>query len=299
LMTISPDGKITDVNHATELVTGQTREHLIGSDFAVYFTEPEKARAGYRRVFTKGFVIDYPLAIRHVTGLVTEVLCNASLYRDANDEVAGVFAAARDISRIPPAELIPRPKSRRRLWHYVGFAIAAIVFLIAATAVPIVLRSWLQELQEQSSILRSTGTNSRMQRLLLEVTPTPARARAAQVQMQPGTDAELGYTPIYSVATSNHNPGVIGRESSISRFADEMPALLNGNCAHLNQQLTNQTPNLSDFIVCPMIGKSHRLIGLLLLSWDQGDQTPANFDPAIAATRQAAIDIAAIWTGNR
>ena len=89
LVTISPDGKITDVNHGTELITGQRREHLIGTDFAIYFTEPEKARAGYRRVFTKGFLIDYPLAIRHVAGTVTAVLCNASLYYDASGRWKG------------------------------------------------------------------------------------------------------------------------------------------------------------------------------------------------------------------
>ena len=84
---------------ATELITGQRREHLIGTDFAIYFTEPEKARAGYRRVFTKGFVIDYPLAIRHVAGTVTEVLCNASLYHDANGAVGGRVRSLPAISR--------------------------------------------------------------------------------------------------------------------------------------------------------------------------------------------------------
>ena len=43
LVTISPDGKITDVNKATELVTGVSRDRLIGSDFSNYFTEPQKA----------------------------------------------------------------------------------------------------------------------------------------------------------------------------------------------------------------------------------------------------------------
>jgi PAS domain S-box-containing protein len=45
LVTISADGKITDVNKATEEVTGCTRKELIGSDFSDYFTEPDKARA--------------------------------------------------------------------------------------------------------------------------------------------------------------------------------------------------------------------------------------------------------------
>ena len=51
LVTISVDGKVMDVNRATELVTGVPREQLIGSDFLDYFTEPEKAREGYQQVF--------------------------------------------------------------------------------------------------------------------------------------------------------------------------------------------------------------------------------------------------------
>ena len=98
LVTISAEGKITDVNTATEQVTGVSRDNLIGSDFADYFTDPEKARAGYQQVFSQGFVTDYPLAIRHVSGKVTDVLYNASVYRDDNGNVLGVFAAARDIT---------------------------------------------------------------------------------------------------------------------------------------------------------------------------------------------------------
>ncbi|HLF59343.1 MAG TPA: PAS domain S-box protein [Alphaproteobacteria bacterium] len=104
LVTISPEGKITDVNEATIRVTGVPRDKLIGSDFSNYFTEPEKARAGYRDVFAKGFVTDYPLAIRHTSGRVTDVLYNASLYRDETGNVAGVFAAARDVTAQKKAE---------------------------------------------------------------------------------------------------------------------------------------------------------------------------------------------------
>jgi len=104
LVTISLEGKITDVNTATELVTGVSREQLIGNDFSDYFTEPEKAREGYQQVFDKGFVRDYPLAIRHVSGSITEVLYNASVYKDAAGNVAGVFAAARDITERKRAE---------------------------------------------------------------------------------------------------------------------------------------------------------------------------------------------------
>ncbi len=104
LVTISPEGKITDVNTATEKVTGQSRARLIGSDFTNYFTEPEMARAGYLKAFELGQVIDYPLAILHSSGTLTDVLYNASVYRNEQAEVIGVFAAARDITARKQAE---------------------------------------------------------------------------------------------------------------------------------------------------------------------------------------------------
>src|SRR6266571_2152340 len=98
LVTISPEGKITDVNEATIKVTGRLRDELIGTDFSDYFTEPDKAREGYREVFEKGFVTDYPLTIRHKDGNLTDVLYNASVYKDVQGNVLGVFAAARDVT---------------------------------------------------------------------------------------------------------------------------------------------------------------------------------------------------------
>ena len=73
-VTIDKEGKISDVNASTEQVTGYTRPELIGTDFSDYFTEPEKARAGYRQVFHQGFVRDYELEIRSRNGEITPVL---------------------------------------------------------------------------------------------------------------------------------------------------------------------------------------------------------------------------------
>src|SRR5665647_2492355 len=73
-VTISPEGKITDVNEATIKVTGVPRDELIGTDFSDYFTEPDEARRGYERVFAKSYVTDYPLTIRHRDGRLTSVL---------------------------------------------------------------------------------------------------------------------------------------------------------------------------------------------------------------------------------
>jgi two-component system, chemotaxis family, sensor kinase Cph1 len=104
LVTIGPDGKITDVNMATEKVTGYPREELVGTDFADYFTKPEEAKAGYQQVFRDGTVRDYPLEIKHKNGVLTPVLYNASVYKDESGGVVGVFAAARDITERKKAE---------------------------------------------------------------------------------------------------------------------------------------------------------------------------------------------------
>ena len=104
LVTISAEGKITDVNEATVRVTGVERGHLVGTDFSDYFTEPDRAREGYRQVFAQGFVTDYPMTIRHTGGDLTEVLYNASVYKDAGGRVLGVFAAARDVTAQRRAE---------------------------------------------------------------------------------------------------------------------------------------------------------------------------------------------------
>ncbi len=77
LITISIDGKITDLNRETEKITGRSREDLLGTDFSEYFVDPEKARIGYAKAFEEGSVREYPLAIRHSDGRVIPVSYNA------------------------------------------------------------------------------------------------------------------------------------------------------------------------------------------------------------------------------
>jgi PAS domain S-box-containing protein len=104
LLTISPQGRIMDVNKASELVTGLPREQLIGSNFSDHFTEPQKAETGYQKVLGEGQVRDYPLTISHLSGRTTDVLYNATVYRNEAGAVQGVFAAARDITKRKEAE---------------------------------------------------------------------------------------------------------------------------------------------------------------------------------------------------
>ncbi len=120
LVTIGPDGKITDVNNSTETATGRSRYELIGTDFSDYFTEPEKAKEGYQLVFQEGFVRDYPLEIQHKNGRIIPVLYNASIYKNEAGEVIGIFAAARDITERIKAEeaLVKIEKIRIKEIHH-------------------------------------------------------------------------------------------------------------------------------------------------------------------------------------
>jgi len=97
-LTLTTDGRITDVNRAMEEASGLPREKLIGSNFTEYFTEPDKARAGYLQVLREGTVHDYPLTLRQVSGSTMDVLYHATTYKNESGELQGVYAAARDIT---------------------------------------------------------------------------------------------------------------------------------------------------------------------------------------------------------
>lgn len=98
LVTISTEGKITDMNEATANITGISREKLTGTDFFDYFTEPQKAREVYQEVFANGSVADSPLTLRHKNGKLTDVLFNGSIYKDGRGNVLGVVIVARDVT---------------------------------------------------------------------------------------------------------------------------------------------------------------------------------------------------------
>ena len=99
LVMIGPDGTITDTNEAAVKVTGVARNKLIGTDFSGYFTDTQQAQECYRRAFTHGSVTNYPLTLRRRDGARTDMLYNASAYRDEGGVVLGVCAVARDVTR--------------------------------------------------------------------------------------------------------------------------------------------------------------------------------------------------------
>ena len=82
---------------------------LIGTDFSGYFTDTQQAQECYRRAFTHGSVTNYPLTLRRRDGARTDMLYNASVYRDEGGAVLGVCAVARDLSRHEGPTQVGRP----------------------------------------------------------------------------------------------------------------------------------------------------------------------------------------------
>jgi PAS domain S-box-containing protein len=98
LITTDPRGIITDVNKQMEALTGCTRDELIGAPFKDYFTDPDRAEAGIRRVLGESKLRDYELTARARDGKETVVSYNATTFHDRDRKLQGVFAAARDVT---------------------------------------------------------------------------------------------------------------------------------------------------------------------------------------------------------
>ena len=98
IMTTDPSGIITDVNKQMEVLTGCTRDELIGAPFKKYFTDPGRAEAAINLVLSEQKVIDYELTARARDGRKTVVSYNATTFYDRERKLQGVFASARDIT---------------------------------------------------------------------------------------------------------------------------------------------------------------------------------------------------------
>ncbi len=102
LITIDTHGIITDVNEAMVKATDKTRIQLVGSDFKLYFIEKDSAAEMFSNVFKNGHVINYALSI--IDGVITDVLVNASIYKNDQQHVLGAVLVARDITQIKKIE---------------------------------------------------------------------------------------------------------------------------------------------------------------------------------------------------
>ena len=98
IMTTDTSCIITDVNKQMEVLTSSTRDELIGAPFKNYFTDPERAETGIKRVLIDKKVTNYELTACARDGKETVVSFNATTFYDRDRKLQGVFAAARDIT---------------------------------------------------------------------------------------------------------------------------------------------------------------------------------------------------------
>jgi len=96
LFWIGADGNISDVNEAAEGLIGIARDRLTGTNLAIYFKEPEKAKAAYNNTLKKGIIKKHPLVIKKKDGRLTEVLYSGRVYKDDKGDIIGVFATVKE-----------------------------------------------------------------------------------------------------------------------------------------------------------------------------------------------------------
>jgi PAS domain S-box-containing protein len=169
LVTVDPEGFITDVNEQLCRMTDYARTELIGSPFKQYFTEPERADAGVKRTLADGVVTNYELVLKTKTGRKSTVSFNASIFRAADGKVQGIFASARDISEQArlQTQLVDQQAYNRSLIE----ASADALFAIAPDGI---ITDVNEEATRLAGYSRKHLVNSRFSEYFTE----PARARA-------------------------------------------------------------------------------------------------------------------------
>jgi PAS domain S-box-containing protein len=104
LMTTDPSGVITEVNRATEHMSGYTKDQLIGQPLSKFFTDPDRAQAGIEKVLAEGGVSNYDLSVATKDGREIPVSYNATVLRDPDGRATGVLGSARDMTELKEAE---------------------------------------------------------------------------------------------------------------------------------------------------------------------------------------------------
>ena len=284
LVTISAEGKITDVNRATEDVTGFDRKALIGSDFADYFTEPDKARQGYREVFSQGAVTDYPLAIRHASGQVTDVLYNASVYRNAAGQVIGVFAAARDVTARKKAEEAAHAASRAKSAFLANMSHEIRTPLNAIIGLTHLLRSANPAPTQADWLRKIAGAASHLLGVLNDILDI-SKIEAGKVQLE---QVNFQLNALLDHVISQISDAALAKGLAIEVDTTGVPQWLSGDPTRLRQALLNYAANAVKFTEQGLITLRCKLLE------SSADEVMLRFEvvdtgPGIAAEAQALL----------
>lgn len=98
LLTTDSFAIVTDVNRQMEVLTGCTRDELVGAQFSSLFTDPARADTVIKRVLREGRAANDELAVRSMNGKITVVSLNATTLYDRHRRLQGAFASARDMT---------------------------------------------------------------------------------------------------------------------------------------------------------------------------------------------------------
>ncbi|HVP96775.1 PAS domain S-box protein [Methanoregula sp.] len=136
LLLIGTDGKLNDVNHACEEITGLGRDALLGTFFLDHVENKEQAKSGFDEVLKEGKLTNRRYTILHRDGHVTPVISSSGLYRNSEGSINGVIVALHDITQILHDEEIINAQLRekeillREIHHRVKNNLQIIISLI-------------------------------------------------------------------------------------------------------------------------------------------------------------------------
>lgn len=171
LFVVEPQGQIIDVNEQSCKITGYTRDDLIGSPFASLFTDLARTKMGIEQTLKAGFVQDFGLNLITFTGAQIPVSFNASLFRGADGNIKGIFAAAREVTERQRQE-----REHALLASIVGVSKDAIY----SESPDLIVTGWNKAAQEPYGYT----AEEMIGKSVLATVPLPKRAELMQINSQ-------------------------------------------------------------------------------------------------------------------
>ena len=98
LITTDLNGRITDVNHEMERITGEPRDRLINRPISDLVVPGGDASRAIQRVLKEGYVTDLEMSVRRSDGVVRDFAFHASMLVQGTDRVQGIIATMRDVT---------------------------------------------------------------------------------------------------------------------------------------------------------------------------------------------------------
>jgi len=198
LITTDPLGSITDVNRMLCEITGYLPEQLLGTSFSQYFTDTARADAAICQVLSENRLSDCELTLRARDGREIPVSFNAATFRDSEQRLKGVFAAARDITAQKRLE-----EQLRQTQHYTRGLIEASV----EAMLTVDLELHITDVNQRTVELTGRGRDELIGHAFAAYFTDPPRARALLQQ----TLAQGAVTEALLVMCAGD-----GREASLS-----------------------------------------------------------------------------------